>query len=341
MQPAVTSAKVTFDLPRSIDVQNVPENVPPMFIGERTIVYGIFTQPPDKSKTSTEGSIIVSGDLLGAKIEHKVNFKIPVPVPKDDHTVTTIHYLAAKKLIKEMEEKNSERDNNEIVKLSCESNVMSSLTGFIAIDEDQQEPVKGSVQIWDIQAPPPEQRMYMRLSQSLYSQRLNTYGAKSLPERPFLSSKKTKGKGGKGGKGKILKDRCRKETSEVASCGMSHQSVECSSNFAQPSLLKENLPTVISLQMANGAWRLTAELAAVVGKTVDDVKQFCPIPCDGEMEVIWATVLALSYLQQKETAAKEEWELIAVKAEIWLQKQSLPDGSLIESLRQKAIALLN
>ena len=40
------------------------------------------------------------------------------------------------------------------MKLSCECSMISKHTAFIAIDEEQKEPVKGSLQTWDMVARP-------------------------------------------------------------------------------------------------------------------------------------------------------------------------------------------
>ena len=103
-----------------------------------------------------KGSVSLSGDLLGGRIDHTVDFEIPNQIQEDCQSVSTIHHLAGKRLIKEMEMKaddGGKGKEEEIVKLSCDSSVISKFTAFIAIDEEQKEPVKGSLQTWDVQAP--------------------------------------------------------------------------------------------------------------------------------------------------------------------------------------------
>lgn len=327
IQPAITSAEVKFNLPHGFTVQAAPEYVPPIFIGERIIIYGIVNQTSADEVTPTaEELICLSGDLLGAKIEHNMQFHIPSPVAKDTHRVTTIHHLAAKTLIKEMAfDVSGKYTRDDIIKLSCESNVISSLTGFIAIDTELQEPVKGSMETWDILPTAEEQQMsnvlalggpYL-LCGSSGSASLMCKKSKSFGFPKLLSGKsKSRAKSKKKGKLPILSASAVSKSSE------------------DPAI------TIVDLQLASGAWRLTAELATIVGKKLDVLNATCPVSCEGEMETIWATIIALSYLEQNKSEQKEEWELVAAKAESWLAKQSLPTECSIQSLRQKAVDIL-
>lgn len=55
----------------------------------------------------------------------------------------------------------------------------------------------------------------------------------------------------------------------------------------------------------------------------------------GASTEVWATILALVFLEICCVGQKDEWELIAVKAEAWLEGQALRGVSLA-SLREKA-----
>jgi hypothetical protein len=101
------------------------------------------------------------------------------------------------------------------------------------------------------------------------------------------------------------------------------------------------LERIINLQLANGAWKLSAELIDAIAKTTGEIKDACPVPCQGEMETIWATVIVLMYLQLRQSNFKDEWELVAAKAEAWLTKQNLPQGCSTQVLREKGTAFLS
>ena len=168
MQPAVTDVQISVSASNNITVNVVPkEKLPPIFIGECLIVYAILH---DKSPSSSpqEGKILLSGDLLGAKVEHKLKFPIKPAVKKETASqVSTIHHLAAKKLIKELELDGGKKA--EIIQLSCDSNVISSQTAFIAIDQDRKQAVKGSLHSWDLIPREEEEFMLMRRPMTFYS----------------------------------------------------------------------------------------------------------------------------------------------------------------------------
>ena len=168
MQPAVTDVQISVSASNNITVNVVPkERLPPIFIGECLIVYAILH---DKSPSSSpqEGKILLTGDLLGAKVEHKMKFPIKPAVKKETASqVSTIHHLAAKKLIKELELDGEKKA--EIIQLSCDSNVISSQTAFIAIDQDRKQAVKGSLHSWDLIPREEEEFMLMRHPMTFYS----------------------------------------------------------------------------------------------------------------------------------------------------------------------------
>uniref|UniRef100_A0A3Q1JR57 von Willebrand factor A domain containing 5A n=1 Tax=Anabas testudineus TaxID=64144 RepID=A0A3Q1JR57_ANATE len=88
----------------------------------------------------------------------------------------------------------------------------------------------------------------------------------------------------------------------------------------QTSTLKDPLLQLVSLQKASGCWLLDAALAAALGKTSEEVEK--PKPASE----VWATILALIWLHGFKTDAKEEWELLALKAVSWLQAQNGNDN---------------
>uniref|UniRef100_A0A7N6AXN6 von Willebrand factor A domain containing 5A n=1 Tax=Anabas testudineus TaxID=64144 RepID=A0A7N6AXN6_ANATE len=75
---------------------------------------------------------------------------------------------------------------------------------------------------------------------------------------------------------------------------------------------RDPLLQLVSLQKASGCWLLDAALAAALGKTSEEVEK--PKPASE----VWATVLALIWLHGFKTDAKEEWELLAMKAVSWI-----------------------
>ena len=96
------------------------------------------------------------------------------------------------------------------------------------------------------------------------------------------------------------------------------------------------LNNLITAQKVDGSWALTSSFAQLVGKSLSDLETGCPIERKGAGATVWATVLAVSLLRARYSSQQEEWELIAMKAESWLKKQTLPSGCTLEQLFQAA-----
>ena len=77
---------------------------------------------------------------------------------------------------------------------------------------------------------------------------------------------------------------------------------------------------VITLQKATGGWTLVPELTAVLGKTHEELKMSKPLPVT---EDVWATILALIWLHGFKTEARDEWQLVAMKAVSWVRAQKV------------------
>jgi hypothetical protein len=345
-----------------------------------------------------------------------MKFQVPAAVTREHMLqVSTIHHLAAKKLIKEMElDLESGQMNSYIIQLSCDSNVISSQTAFIAIDEERKEAVKGSLETWDIlpddewcqsyafssmacSSPPgrvmasmsgggyggggggvtlgasaPRSKMKsfgssipkkskdmyadMYLAQSAvygggFAQDQNIPTKESTPTSPLTSSgggydgdwvtlgarapRRSKKKSLGSPIPKVFKGARAKSAASAPSLDVERKRATKGSTPTSP------LTSIINLQLASGAWKMSAEMADVMAKSTAEIKNACPVRCDGEMETIWATVIVLMYLQIRQSNFRDEWELIAGKAQTWLTKQNLPEGCSIQVLREKAMAFLS
>ena len=364
MQPAVTDTQISYTVPNGVTATSAPDSVPSIFVGERMIVYGIL-RPSSSLTEPQEGSIRLSGDLLGAKIEHNMKFQVPVSVAKESVSqVSTIHHLAAKKLIKEMELNTSSRKNNaELIQLSCNSNVICSQTAFIAIDEERKEAVKGSLETWDILADeddkalsflsmgaappsppgynlmPPMCSMAAPPPPAAGFQMKSAAPRRKLAHRMKSSSMPTKFSGGFLAKRSQPIADIRSESGDDDD-DMGYGLFE-NSAILSGSTSKNPLSIIINLQLADGSWELSKDLADVVGKSTTKIQEKCPVPCKGAMCAIWATIIVLSYLKLQQLNFKDEWELVALKAETWIKKQNLPQGFSIQVLREKGTAFFS
>ena len=88
---------------------------------------------------------------------------------------------------------------------------------------------------------------------------------------------------------------------------------------------RDNLEFLIFLQKFEGFWDL-------------DTLQWLDLPVLLKIDNIQvcATVYALAYMKIKFPSRRDEWELVARKAEAWLERQMLPDQVNLEELRKEA-----
>ena len=98
----------------------------------------------------------------------------------------------------------------------------------------------------------------------------------------------------------------------------------------------DSLSSLVSLQQADGSWKLDDVIAKVLSKSLEELRDACPVKCDGGVATIWATVLCVVYLELKHPSQKDEWELIAMKADLWLDGQSLPAGADLKKMKEAA-----
>ncbi|TRY77620.1 hypothetical protein DNTS_005775 [Danionella cerebrum] len=77
---------------------------------------------------------------------------------------------------------------------------------------------------------------------------------------------------------------------------------------------------LVSLQKAAGFWIISSSFANVLAKTLDELTNHKPAQADSSL---WATVLALVWLNGFEIDALIEWKFVALKAVNWIRSQNL------------------
>ena len=83
---------------------------------------------------------------------------------------------------------------------------------------------------------------------------------------------------------------------------------------------------LVSMQHADGSWRLSEELADVIGWRIADLlRRLVDFGEDSpESRDAWATAMALAWLERYGNDTRDEWELIAHKGHRWFDR--LQDG---------------
>ena len=404
-----------FEVPKDIQVTQCPQNLPPVFNREKFVMYALL-KPRKSLKKAIACTASLKGNLLGAKVDHKIPFTLENATPAP--SLPVIHHLAAKALITDWE--TAQKEKKSIVDLSIESSVISSHTAFISIDEESSEPVSGTMKVYDIQpsifdtltmggfggmsffngapAPPPPTGMFgsaapASLSSfsfggaappppptgsfgsaapaSLFSPPLMG-GAPPPPTGSFQTvpaSFSSSPFGGApppppptglfGGRAPVPAGSFSRAPSATFGAAPTPQSSQLcgrsvflggkpapppsSQAFGSlgslrqpPTKPTDTLSDLISAQKLNGSWELTSSFAQLIGKPLAHLEAACPIGREGVGSTVWATVLAVSLLRSRYSSQQDEWELIAMKAESWLKKQSLPPGTTLEKMFQDA-----
>ena len=282
------------------------------------VVYGVITTKGSPRDQEVTGKAVLKGQIHWKKIEHSVPFTFN-PVNASSPSLSTIHHLAAKALIKDWQDEGQSKEDT--VKLSVESSVISSHTAFIAVDEESSEPIAGAMKTWDIQA----RLGYDSLSIcSSFSESDDEFDEDLDKEVPQINSKL------------IAEHKPRKEIMKSSTLIPEGPLV----HSATVSVTSNTLNVIIAAQQADGSWKLDDTSMKAVDKSQKVIKDACPIKCKDNIAAVWATVLILTLLRKKYSSQQDEWELIAMKAESWMKKQALPSGVTIQVLYTAADILV-
>ena len=303
-------------------------------------------------------------------MKHKIRFTLDSSAPAPGLPV--IHHLAAKALITDWE--TAQKEKKSIVDLSIESSVISSHTAFIAVDEESSEPISSSMRVYDIQpsmrghrfgssmvskrcfwssgappppgvapsgsfgspdlfaslsfgGPPPPSNCLIGNAFGSFSQTFSVDSVRGAPPLPPSTG--------------LFGNAPQAPPPPIPlSLGAAYPpplplSKPCGGT-GQQTKPTDTLASLISAQKLNGSWELTSLFAQLIGKPLADLEAASPIEREGVGPTVWATVLAVSLLRSQYSSQQDEWELIAMKAESWLKKQSLPSGITLEKIFEVA-----
>ena len=151
----MSDVSLTWDLPEGWTLQQIPSSLPPLFSGERLVVYGLMK--PSKAAIQGGQTVVrLQGTLpRGTKVEHAIKFPTPTAATTtgtvfDPNSSAILHGLAAKSLIQDKQDELSEKSGVElkegqsaIVSVSKSANVVSKYTSIVAVDKENHEPVSG------------------------------------------------------------------------------------------------------------------------------------------------------------------------------------------------------
>ncbi|XP_069003868.1 von Willebrand factor A domain-containing protein 5A-like isoform X9 [Embiotoca jacksoni] len=310
LQPAVVDISVTWDLPKGVSVTVLSPPITALFQGQRSLIYAQLT---GQSPKAAEGCVTVKYSLAGHPSQNQLRFSLK---PAED-TGSTVHRLGARTLIRSLEMEERERRGQpdgglkeKVVQLSVQSGVSSSFTAFIAVNKADGEAIQGPLVRRNI----PISRMCIVKGKS----RNLRMGAAIFKNDCYMG-------GGGAARDKHAGDCCIIGSPIARACSLQLDDEFEMADDVPPVMPKQPprdpLLQLVSLQQASGCWLLDPALSAALGKTSEEVDKSKPAPVNSD---VWATVLALIWLHGFKKDAKEEWELLAMKAASWLRSQNAP-----------------
>lgn len=345
LQPAVKDVSLTWNLPKTWTAETVPAELPTVFHGNQLVMFGLLSRKDAPSRTSItaiEGTVTLNGQIDNGSsvIRHVLKFSAVCGNPAESSLL--LHRLCAKASIMEQD------NDSHFIQLSKSANIISKLTSFVAVDKQTGVVVSRPL---EAQAARPMNSgtmfgfygnmggaAFARPSQAPAAQPVgfsNMGGAVfSGPSRPPIAPP-TGTFGDMGGAALGRPPRPPGYTS-FSSGSVNHSAPRVPPRHSSSKLLgfmdKQSSPSdknhsgqqtylsLIGLQTASGAWQPTDKLARMCGKTLPDILTTCPTQLHQDnKDILWATALALAYLNENFSDQKDEWEIAATKAMKWLK----------------------
>ena len=262
-----------------------------------------------------------------------VAFDVPI-APERGRDGSTLGALAARARIRELEEsgewvpargsRQTARKANavvqEIVELATRYGLMSRETSYVAI-ERRETPVQGEIQL---------RRIPIALTAGWGGLRepagAGTPMAPAMSARPqMVGPAAHRGRRFGGEVNMLASGPPTAPSSSVFERLVARMpSVPRRVRHAEPPV-DQQLQRLIRLQAANGTWDLTGELADLIGKPLDVLeREIAEVAGSREYRLAWATALAIAWLRRHAAEARQEWEMLAGKAEHWLATSAPP-----------------
>ncbi|XP_043914200.1 von Willebrand factor A domain-containing protein 5A-like isoform X2 [Protopterus annectens] len=365
LQSSVKDISVSWQLPSGVKASLLSKAPVVMFQNQRSIIYA---QLKGKLDEKAEGHASVEYIFEDQKCKESLQFRLE----PERSSRLTVHHLAGKRMISELEEgehENSDEVKKRITALSLQTGIISSHTAFVAINKELNQPIKGPLIRRDI----PIGGYMMPKCRSIpvclaaapvkvvekkeKCMKMNTAPAPAAllcyAEMPPMYNRKLFG----GSESDTKEDSCCFDLSYNLSVESAAVSSGAKQELHKQSLSKhfrkaikhgegsvsevskkeESSPTVklVSLQNADGSWKLDKEFAAIMKLSEKELSS--KIPKQEIDSSVWATVLAIVWLHAFGAELKDEWELLVGKALTWVKGHA---GSNLRECSKAASDLL-
>ncbi|KAK2846962.1 hypothetical protein Q5P01_009961 [Channa striata] len=308
LQPAVENISVTWDLPKGASVTVLSPPITSIFQGQRSLVYA---QLSGQSSEAAEGCVTVKYSLAGHLSQNQLHFSLK---PAED-TGLTVHRLGARTLIRSLEMEEREHQGQQdggvkekVVELSVQSGVSSSFTAFVAVNKSDGNVIQGPLVRRDVPTGMMFRAHGIAFGQSSPQMMCAMgFSAPAMPSPEMMQC------------AMVFSAPAMPKRKMIRGRASLHYDLADTQLPKQPP--RDPLLQLVSLQKASGCWLLDPALAAALGKSSEEVEKPKPAAVNKE---VWATILALIWLHAFKTDAKDEWELLAMKAVSWFHAQNAP-----------------
>ncbi|GAB1294060.1 von Willebrand factor A domain-containing protein 5A [Apodemus speciosus] len=250
LQCATDNISLSWDLPPGLTVKMLSPEHPTIFRGQRLITYAQLTGLMPQVEST--GAVCLKHTLQGKSLENRVTFSL---LPKANANFT-IHRLAAKSLIQTKDlglHEISKEEREDVMNISLQSGVLSSFTAFIAINKELNKPVQGPLAHRVI--PRPE----MGLTMSRMPSSEVSWEDLSDDFHVFDS------------------ECCLTNVAPTEEMRKADFSTKKSNLQSEHKAFGENIVVqLISLQKANGSWKLDEDLTKILGSKLKDIQAANP-----------------------------------------------------------------
>jgi Ca-activated chloride channel family protein len=325
LAPALTDVRVDWG---GLEVRPAPTVAPAVFAGGRVVVYGwIANVKPAVVTLSARGP------------QGPVSFAVPLD-PAGATAGTTLTTLAARTLIRELEESPdvltargskqgrrpaASRATDEIVRLATMYGLASRETSFVAV-ERREVPVEGDMAL---------RRIPVALTSGWGGMEdAITLGVSAFDPGRVSAASPGIGTARSWGAFQLGVDPEAEAAPRLLGSLRAMYSRPLQSGSDRP------LDRLVALQRADGSWELSKTLTRALGLSVAKVSAGrSEVAGAADPDRAWATAVALAWLERHASDTRDEWTLLARKAEAWL-RAAAGDADTLQRWQRAAEAMV-
>ncbi|XP_078524113.1 von Willebrand factor A domain-containing protein 5A-like isoform X2 [Lissotriton helveticus] len=313
LQPVVKDVSLKWTLPNGVESLLLSHLPNAIFSGQRSILYA---QLKGKIDHSTTAEVSLEYTFKDESFRNALPFSLQLK----EESRLPIHRLAAKNMIRDLETGTNSDDKEvkkRILETSLQSGVICSLTAFIAVNKDLNQPIQGPLVQRNI--PLPGGRNYMMGLRGAPMACMAM--AQSMPMAAPMMRMKGGGMPCKKSAKKSAPSQHLGGISLMQDCSTFSVNSANSADIAVEQKETDSVLRLISLQNADGSWCLNTDFASALG--IPEEKLEANKPNKDIDSTVWATVLALIWLHSTGADRRDEWELLEWKALSWVKPKAV------------------